>query len=231
MPGWPITPDTLSLAASRLYEQFRHLEEPDADAEGWPWAVMAAACAAPVDDLYDLLAGGPTPWAPAFDPELAAEVLTPEFLERLLPWVGQFVGVSHRADLPPAGQRLRLLELGAKQVGSPGAIVGAARQRAIGPDGTPESATVILVERIGGDAYHFAVTMYASEVPDPDATRRDIDEVTPAGRRGTDPDDRFDFNLVTGGDFDTLSGAYATFADVTAAYATFDELTADPLGV
>jgi hypothetical protein len=229
--AWAITPDTLSLAASRLYEQWRHLEEPDAEAEGWPFAVIAAASAAPVDDLYDLLAGGPTPWAPAFDPELGAEVLRPEFLVELFAWVGQFVGIRRRADLPLAGQRLRLLELGAKQIGTPGAIVAAARQRAIGPDGTPDTATVILVERVGDDPYHFAVTMYVGEVPDPDATKRDIAAVTPAGRRGVDPATRFDFNLVTGGDFDTLSGAFATFDDVTAEFATFDELTANPLGV
>lgn len=228
--AWSITPDTLSLAARRLYEQWEHLEV-DGDAEGWPIAVLAAACAAPVDDLYDLLAGGPVPWAPAFDPELGAEVLRPEFATELAGWVGQFIGVPHRADLPPAGQRLRLLELSAKAVGAPAAIAGAARQRAIGPDGTPDTATVILLERVGGDAYHFAVTMYVGEVPDPAATIRDIEELTPAGRRGADPATRFDFNLITGGDFDTLAGAFATFNDVTAAFATFDELMLNPLGI
>jgi hypothetical protein len=228
--AWAITPGTLRPAARRLYDQWEQWEV-DGEAEGWPWAVLAAACAAPIEDLYALLAAGPTPWAPAFDPELGAEVLSAEFLERLMPWVGQFLGVTHRADLPPAGQRLRLLELGAKAVGSPGAIVAAARQRATGPDGTPDTATVILVERIGGEAYHFAVTMYASEVPDPAATVRDIEAETPAGRRGSDPETLFDFNLVTGGDFDTLTASFATFADVTAAFATFDELTANPLGI
>jgi hypothetical protein len=229
-PPWAITPDTLSLAARRLYEQWSQWEV-DGDAEGWPWAVMAAACAAPVDDLYDLLAGGPTPWAPAFDPELAAEVLRPEFLEALLPWVGQFVGVSHRAGLPPAGQRIRLLELSAKQVGSPGAIIAAARQRAVGPDGTPGSATVLLVERIGGDPYHFAVTMYEGEVPDPEATRRDIEAETPAGRFGAEPGTLFDFNLVTGGNVGTVEASFATLGEVEDAFATLAEIETNPAGL
>jgi hypothetical protein len=228
--AWAITPDTLSLAASRLYEQWRHLET-DGETEGWPWAVLAAACAAPVDDLYDLFAGGPTPWAPAFDPELGAEVLRPEFLEQLLPWVGQFVGVASRADLPAAGKRLRLLELGARKVGTPDAIVAAARQRAIGPDGTPNSATVLLVERIGGDPYHFAVTMYAGEVPDPAATIRDIEAETPAGRFGAEPGTRFDFNLVTGGNLGTVEASFATLGEAEDFFATLGDIETNPAGL
>jgi hypothetical protein len=225
-----ITPDTLSRAASRLYAQWSQYEV-DGEAEGWPWAVLAAACAAPVDDLYDLLAGGETPWAPAFDPELAAEVLSADFAAAVLGWVAQFIGVRRRDELPAAGQRLRLMQTSGARRGSAAAIAGAARQRAIGPDGTPDTATVILLERVGDDPYHFAITMYASEVPDPAGTLRDIDEQTPAGRRGANPADRFDFNLVAGGDFSTLTGAFATFADVTAHFATFDAVTADPLGI
>lgn len=225
-----ITPENLSRAASRLYEQWRHLEV-DGESEGWPIAVLAAAAARPIDPLYDLLTAAAHPWGPAFDPELAAEVLEPEFALALLGWVGQFAGVRNREDLPPLGQRIRIMETRAAQIGSPAAIVGAARQRAVGPDGTPESATVILVERIGGDPYHFAVTMYSSEVPDPAATRRDIEEVTPGGRRGTDPNDRFDFNLVTGGDFDTLAASFATFDAATAAFADFNAMAANPSGL
>lgn len=182
------TPDTLSLAAQRLYGQWQHLEI-DGEAEGWPWAVLAAACARPIDPLYDLLAGAEVPWAPLFDPELAAEVLQPEFATQLLAYLGQFAGLRQRTDLPALGQRLRLSETGNARRGSPSAIVAAARQRAIGPDGTPDTATVILLERVGGDPYHFAVTMYEGEVPDPDGTRRDIEAETPAGRRGTVPAD------------------------------------------
>jgi hypothetical protein len=224
-----VTPDTLSLAARRLYEQWEHLEV-DGASEGYPWATLAAALAAPIDPLYDLLSGAEHPWAPAFDPELAGEVLSPQFAEALLAYLGQFAGVRRREDLPPLGQRIRITETGGARRGSPAAIVGAARQHAIGPDGTPDSATVILVERIGGDPYHFAVTMYASEVADAAATVRDIEEQTPAGRRGTDPADRFDFNLVTGGNFATLSASWATFGDVSAAFATFGDVTENPSG-
>lgn len=226
----PVTPQTLSRAAARLYEQWEHLEV-DGEAEGYPWAVLAAALARPIDGLYDMLAAAEHPWAPAFDPELAAELMEPEHAALLFDWLGQFVGVKPRSDLSAAGHRLRLSETGNFNVGTPGAIVGAARQRAIGPDGTPESATVILVERIGGDPYHFAVTMYASEVADADATKRDIDAQTPAGRRGTDPATRFDFNLVTGGDYATLTASWPTYGDVSAAFATYADLTAHPSGL
>ena len=225
-----VTPDTLSLAARRLYAQWEQYEV-DGEAEGWPWATLAAACAAPIDPLYDLLAGPDSPWAPAFDPELAAEVLSPEFAAEILAWVGQFVGVRRRQDLPPAGQRIRLMETSNARRGSPAAIVGAARQHAIGPDGTPETATVILLERVGGDPYHFAVTMYASEVPDAAATIRAIDEQTPAGRRGSDPADRFDFNLVVGGTFATLSAFFGTFDAAADEFATFADMAANPEGM
>lgn len=228
--AWAITPQTLSRAARRLYAQWEQWEV-DGEAEGYPWAVLAAACAAPIDGLYDLLASGKDPWAPAFDPELAAELLDDEHAVAMLVWLGQFVGVRDRAELTSAGHRLRLTETGGARRGSPAAIIGAARQRAVGPDGTPDTASVFLVERVGGDPYHFAVTMRTSEVPDPAATIRDIEAQTPAGRRGTDPETRFDFNLTTGGDFFTLAASWATFDDVTAAFADFNAVTANPSGL
>lgn len=225
----PVTPDTLRPAARRLYGQWEHLEI-DGEAEGYPLATLAAALTAPLEVLYALVALAEVPWAPAFDPELAADLLPEADAVGLLGWLGQFAGVTAKRDLPAAGQRLRLLETGRAKIGSPDAIIGAARQRAIGPDGTPASAMVLLVERVGGDPYHFAVTMREGEVPDPAATRRDIDEVTPAGRYG-EPGSRFDFNLVTGGDFDTLAGAFPTFSAVTAEFASLYEVAAHPLGM
>ncbi len=224
------TPETLSRAASRLYAQFAHLEV-DGESEGRPIAVLCAASCRPIDDLFDLLVAAEDPWAPAFDPVLAAEVLEPEFAAALLPWLGQFAGVRDRAGLPAAGQRLHIMETNHAKVGTPGAIKAAARQRLVGPDGFPETATVILLERVGGDAYHFAVTVYASECPDPDATRRDIEAETPAGRFGTDPGTLFDFNVVIGGNFDTLTAFWATFDDATAEFPTFDDMTANPEGM
>lgn len=224
-------PTTLSRAASRLYAQFEHLEV-DGEPEGWPIAVLCAAVCRPIDDFYDLLTAVEDPWAPAFDPELAAEVLEPEFAAALLPWLGQFAGVRNREGLPPAGQRLHLQETQHAKTGTTGAIVAAARARAIGPDGTPESATVILVERVGGDAYHNRIVMRTSEVPDPAATVRDINAEMPAGRFGTTPPDLFDFVLVDGEiDYLTLLAFHATYALVDAAFATYAELLENPSGV
>lgn len=225
------TPDTLSRAANRLYAQFAHLEV-DGESEGWPIAVLCAAACRPIDDLYDLLAATEDPWAPAFDPELAAQVLEPEFAAALLLWLGQFAGVRNREGLPPAGQRLHLLETQHAKTGTPGTIIAAARARAIGPDGTPQSATVILVERVGGDAYHNRIVMRVSEVPDPAATVRDINAEMPAGRFGTTPPDLFDFALVDGQiDYATLEAFHASYTLVDADFATYMALLENPSGV
>jgi hypothetical protein len=85
-PPFPMTP-----AALRLYSQVVHLEigDPDngltAEECGYPWAVVCAALAAPIDPLYSILATTAHPWEIAFDLDRA-----PDWV---LPWLGQFYGV------------------------------------------------------------------------------------------------------------------------------------------
>lgn len=224
-----ITPDTLAPAAARLYEQWAHLDV-DGEAEGYPWAVMAAVFAAPLEPLYALLHGDGVPWAAAFDPELMAEVLEPldalgllpdNFIVDMLAWLGQFAGVDSRSGLAAVGQRLRMRETAGARRGSVAAIIGAARQRLVGPDGTPDTATVYLTERVGGDPYSFAVATLASQTPDPAATERDIAEQVPAGRRN-----RWTYTVIEGGTWADAAATHATWAD--GPWATWAQARADP---
>lgn len=170
----PVNPETLAPAAARLYAQFVHLEV-DGAAEGYPWAVLAAALAAPLEPLYALLTYAERPWGAALDPDVMSEALEPlaaagvlpvDFASAMLAWLGQFAGVTRRQDLAAAGERLRLRETSGYRRGTRPAIDGAARQRLVGPDGTPETATVFVTERIGGSPYVLAVATLASETPD-----------------------------------------------------------------
>lgn len=222
-----VTPDTLTPAARRLYEQFEQLEV-DGASEGWPIATICAALAAPIDLLYLMVMVGEVPFAPVFDPVIADEVFTDDQARQVLPYSGQYIGVQEIQELPPIGQRLRLLETPAAKIGSVDAIRGAARTHAIGPDGTPSSATVYVIERVGGDPYHFAVTMFTSEVPDPDVTRRDIEAVTPGGRFGSAPGTLFDFFLIDGGTYEDLLATHANYQDVLNDFATYEDLLEDP---
>lgn len=213
------TPDTLSLAASRLYEQVGHLDQQD-DGGNWPLAVVCAAMTRPMDDVYELLMGGETAFAPAFDPELAGEVLEPDFAAALLGWAGQFVGVTDREDLPTAGRVFRVQETSGARRGSPLGLTNAARQRLVGPDGTPATATVYLVERVSGSPYRLDIATLTTETPDAAGTRRDITEAMPAGRQWT---------YATVGPHSVIaleSGYRRTIGSLEAAYSTIAALEA-----
>jgi hypothetical protein len=216
-----VTPDTLSLAATRLWDQFKHLEPDDGT---YPWAAVCAALAAPVDPLYSLVAGGEVPWSPAFDPDEAAEVLPPEFALALAAWVGQFIGVDQPDELPIAGRVVRLRETSNARRGSVPWLKGIMRPYLIGPDGTPETATVYVTERVGGHHLRFAFATLEAETPNPDlvelALRRDFCD--PNGSR------HWTYTMITGGTYADLAATHADYADVASDFATYDDLRADP---
>lgn len=223
------TPETLAPAAARLYEQWAHLEVDGAE-EGYPWATLAATLAAPLEPLYALLTAAELPWGVAFDPEALATALEPleaagvlpeGFARAMLAWVGQFAGVLDRRELDTTGATLRLRETSGSRRGTPGAIVGAARQRLVGSDGTPDTATVILTERIGGSPYVLGVATFADETPDPAGTERDIGEQMPAGRIWT-------YAVVAGGTWGDLFATHTDWADVLATFPTWADVLADP---
>lgn len=180
MPG--ITPDTLAPAAARLYEQWAHLEV-DGEAEGYPWATLAAALAAPLEPLYALLTAEDLPWGAALDPDALADALEPleaagvlpaGFRLAMLAWVGQFAGVLSVAGLDAEGALLRLQTSSGARRGRPATIIAAASEPLTG------AKTVRLLERVGSPR-HFTVVTRTAETPDVDAVIAAVRAAKPTG--------------------------------------------------
>lgn len=206
---------TLTFTGQRLYDQLAPLATEDAT-YGWALAHFCAAFAAQLDEVADLSRDqddGTIGWASLFDLDNVPA--------KFLPWLGLFVGVTMPGSLTAAAQRLRIRQTDGFRRGTPDAIQGAARQTLIGPDGTPDTATVFLEERIGGDAYHLTVATLTSETPDSAATQAAILAQKPAGLVLT-------YSTVTGGDFLTLRDTHTDFADVKATFATFADVRSNP---
>lgn len=91
-----------------------------------------------------------------------------------LGYLGQFRGVTLDGNLDDASQRLRILETAGSKRGSPGAILGAARQYLTG------NRNVILEERTP-TAYSYRVSTYLGETPDPAAVEAALVAQKPAG--------------------------------------------------
>lgn len=197
-------PFALSLAARRLYGQFQQLDDPEG---GYPWAVLCAAVAAPVDPLYDLLASSANPWELAFDLDNA-----PDWI---LPWLAQFRGVDLAGISDPDDQRALIRTAPARRRGTPEARKAAVRPFLTG------AKRVILTERVGGNPYITNLATYASETPDPDAVERAAKAAGPAGRQ-------VNVSVITGGTFDALLATHASFQDVLDHFATFQAIVDDP---
>lgn len=138
----------------------------------------------------------------------------------LLPFLGQFVGVEMLPGLTEAQQRLRIKQTDGFKRGTPGAIVGAARQFLVGPSGTGEDATVYLNER-QGSAYALGVATLTSETPDADEVLRALLEQKPAGITLT-------HTVISGGDYATLAGTHTDYADIAGQFTDYNEMRADP---
>lgn len=137
-----------------------------------------------------------------------------------LPWLAQFVGVRLIAGLTEEAKRLRIKGTGGFKRGRPESIRNAARQFLIGPDGTPESATVDLVERPGGNAYRMQLTVLASEVPPgvtADTIRKAVLEQKPGGIV-LNP-----VSIVEGDDYLTLRDDNASYDDVDSRYTDYTD--------
>jgi hypothetical protein len=200
-----MAPPVLSLAAQRLYEQVAHLEV-DGESEGWPWAVVCAALAAPIDPLYDLLFTTLRPWELAVDLDRA-----PDWI---LPWLGQFPGVAVNTALTPDLQREQIRDAEGRRRGTVPAIEATARLSLTG------TRQVIITER-QGSAYRYTVATRASETPDPTTTERQVRAQKPGALVMT-------YAVIVGGDFATLLATHTDFADVAATFATFTALRTDP---
>lgn len=91
-----------------------------------------------------------------------------------LPWLAQFVGVSHIYGESEASQRIRIKEASGFHRGTPASIIGAARQYLTG------TRRVELYER-DGSPWVFRVRTYLSETPDPAKVQAAVLALKPAG--------------------------------------------------
>lgn len=152
-----------------------------ADGENTQWALLhfceatAGKMLQPLNDIVMDGDDGEPGWSIIMDADRAPI--------NWLPWLGQLVGVRMIPGLTEDAMRLRVKSTGGFQRGTPGAIRAAARQFLIGPDGTPDSATVDLIER-HGSAYRLVVSVLEAELA-PGATADTIHaailEQKPAG--------------------------------------------------
>lgn len=179
-------------------------------------AALLMVVASAFDTVADLARdtdGGPPGYAGLFDPDTCPAAF--------LPFLGQFVGVEMLPGLTEAQQRLRIKQTDGAKRGTPGAIVGAARQFLDDGSGSGENATVYLNERVSGNAYQLRVATLTSETPDPDAVVRALLEQKPGGIK-------LFADVVAGGDWATLLATHTDWADVAATFATWDDVRADP---
>lgn len=212
---------TLSPTGQRLYDKLGSLSGPD-DENGYALAIVADALAAPFGPVADLVSereDGTPGWAAhLFDPDGEPA--------EWLPATEVFQGVNPYPAVDQPGRRLRIKQTDGRFRGTPGAIKGGARQFLIGPDGTPESATVYLTVRVGGVATDYTVATLASETPNPDLVEAALLEQQPAGYNKTAG--HAAFVVIAGGDWQTLVAVHADWADVANDFATWDDVIADP---
>lgn len=202
----------LSLAARRLYDQHEHLEIGDPSAGltaeqcGYPWAWLCKALAAPIDPLYDLLAGTAVPWEAAYDIDRC-----PAWC---LPWLGQFYGVDVRGVAEDLA-RATIKDAPARRRGTrPGLEALLLRHLTVAAGGSPYMA---INERALGDAYRLAVRTLADQTDDPVALEAAIRaEQKPGGVT-------LDYAAINAPTYADAEALYDTYAEAEAAHPTYED--------
>lgn len=204
---------TVGSSAEDVYQGLGPWAWKDTEDERWSLLEMVEAIVGGnrlqlLDDIVRDSEAGPG-WSKVLNLELAPE--------EWLGWLAQFVGVRTRAGLSDAAQRARIAGTDGFRRGTPGALEAAARQYLVGPDGTGESAYVIINERLGGFAYRLGILTLESQTPDEQAVLNAILEQKPAGIVLT-------FSTVPGQTYEALRTAFDSYQDIKDAYATYDDL-------
>lgn len=188
-----------------------------ADGEDTGWALLNL-CEGFIGQMQPILAivedddAGNPGWSAVMDADRAPA--------DWLPWLAQFVGVRLIAGLTEEAMRLRIKSTDGFKRGTPDAIRAAARQFLIGPDGTPDTATVDLIER-HGSAYRITVTVHESEVPpgtDISQVYAAVLEQKPAGII-LNP-----ISVVGGDDYLTLRDENASYLAVRGRYTDYEDV-------
>lgn len=145
----------LSTTAQRLYDAVAPMAYDD-EANGWALALFCQAMALTLDEAADL-SRDEDDGSPGYSGLFDADTIP----AKLLPWLGQLIGVAVPTDQPEAVQRARIKSTDGFQRGTPGAIIGAAQAHLTG------TQTVYLIER-HGSAYRLTVSTLQSETPTSD---------------------------------------------------------------
>lgn len=202
-----MTAPALDPVAADLYGALAPLAATD-DRNGYALASLTAAVGA-MFQAVDTLARD-TPAGPGWSELLDVDRDPPLGLG----YLAQFVGVTLDPALGDTAQRARIRATDGFKRGTVAAIVGAARQYLTGMQ------RVVLVERVGGDAYALTVITYTSETPDAAKVLAAMTAQKPAGLLLT-------HTVLSGQTFAQLKANYATFAAAKAHYSTFAALRDD----
>jgi hypothetical protein len=214
MPA-PAAPAAGTLAGELYADQLAPYTRED-EANGYALGVFLIVLLSMAQDIADLVRDDPDSDAPGWSALVDAD-RAPAWA---LPWLAQLAGVVLRANLSEAAQRLAIKELAGQKRGRlrSGA---AARQYLIGPDGSPDTATVYVFERYGS-AYRMRIATLEAETPDPAAVLAAL-EAEKAGGIILDYD-----VIAAGGDWDALASTHATWAEVLTDFTDWADVLADP---
>lgn len=204
----------LTDSGGRLYDACASLATQDAD-NGFVTLILCAAFAAMVDPVANIVRdpdeGDTTAvpgWAKIFDVDSADA--------SWLPWVGQFVGADLTSVPDAASQRSLIKNPIGYQRGSADAMVQFAQATLTG------TRTVLVTERVGGNAWRLNISTYGTETPNPSLTLQALMSMKPAGLilNYTVP--------VSAATYAQLAASHTTYSAMEAAHTTYSDLPLHP---
>jgi hypothetical protein len=204
----------VSDAAERLFTSLGPWSRADSELTGWALLHFCESIAGRYQDILSIVESGDDGepgWSAVLDANRAPATW--------LPWLAQFVGVRLPPGLSEEAQRLRIKSTDGFRRGSPDAVRAAAKQYLIGPDGTPDSASVFVLER-HGSPYRLTVSTYEAQTPDVDKVYQAVLEQKPAGLV-LNP-----ITVLTGVDYLALRDTHVDYTAVRSAYTDYSDVLA-----
>jgi hypothetical protein len=204
----------LTFTGQRIYDAVAPLAQVD-DENAYALARFCSAIAKLLDQAVDV-SRDQDDGTPGYGQLFDVDNVDSEYL----PYIARFVGVRLPAGLTDEAKRLRIKQTDGFRRGTPNAIINAARQHLVGPDGTGATASVDLRQRDGGP-YSYTVVTKLSETPDEPAVLAALLEQKPAGFLLT-------LTVISGGDYETLLVTHTDYADVLATFTNYADVLSDP---
>lgn len=202
----------LTYAGQRLYDAMYVLAEPYDEDQAWALAHFSAVRASMFDTIAEIVRDrddGRPGWAILWDPD--------ECPVLFLPWLARMYGITLAPGLTELQQREAIKQTAGYRDGTPGELIGVTRRHL----SNPETATVYLVERVGGDGYHQSIATLASETPDPAAVERAIMEEKAGGEKLT-------YTTITGGNYAALKATHVDYAEAKLDFTDYADARSDP---